>query len=230
MRTLRKNSWRGSRVGKRMVEGHGERRTRCRASFGGRSLRVRSSLLGLAKDERDRQPSASRRPASSSDRRSGSKKRRPRLTASEYVVKMDIAEDRRQWLTEVAGQFDAKSFLPTSGMCGGSAACTESLHRVRWPAAVRSEGVQVLGTMDRDEVSEMLDSGLFSGPAQLGPIADAIRETGRERRSVPWTRLRCRCGPPPNEDDRCSLRCEYASESHASGSITRAWPCGRERP
>ena len=113
-----------------------------------------------------------------------SKKSRPRLTASEYVVKMDVAEDRRQWLTEVAGQFDAKSFLPTSGdvrrFCGmygvpapGSMARGSAIPRV----------FKFIGKMARDEVSEMLDSGMFSGPAQLGPIADAIRDAGRARRS-----------------------------------------------
>ena len=138
---------------------------------------------------RGRRPGGSRPRASSSHRRSASKKRRPRPTASEYVVKMEVAEDRRQWLSEVAEQFDTKSFLPTSSdvrrFCGiygvpapGSMARGSAIPRV----------FRFIGTMDRDEVSEMLDSGMFSGPAQLGPIADAIREAGRARRSVPRTR------------------------------------------
>ena len=39
-----------------------------------------------------------------------------------------------------------------------------------------------LGTMDAAEVKTMLDDRMFSGPAELGPIADAIRSKAREMR------------------------------------------------
>ena len=35
--------------------------------------------------------------------------------------------------------------------------------------------------MDTTNLRELLDSGQFSGPSRLGPIADAIRELSRER-------------------------------------------------
>ena len=114
-------------------------------------------------------------------------KKKSRPSATEYVAKMDIPENRRQWLAEVAAQFDAKDFLPTIGevrrFCGA--------YGVDPPASMTRSNVmprmfKFISAMDKEEVSEILDSGMFSGPVQLGPIADAIREAGRARRESSW--------------------------------------------
>ena len=39
-------------------------------------------------------------------------------------------------------------------------------------------------TMDVADVERMLDDRMFSGPAQLGPVADAIRGKAKEYRDA----------------------------------------------
>ena len=107
-------------------------------------------------------------------------KRRP--TAPEYVSKMDLPRNQRQMLTEVAESFQNKSFLPTAGDIRNFC----ELYGIQGPAPRARAGAvprlfRFLATMDPDEVRGLLRGGMFSGPARLGPIADAIRAAGREQ-------------------------------------------------
>lgn len=108
--------------------------------------------------------------------------RRPRPTAVEYVSRMKLPTDRKRMLAEAAERFENKSFLPTSGdirnFCG--------LYGVEQPVSgSRASAVprlfKFMATMDPDELAKILRSGMFSGPARLGPIAEAIRNAGRDR-------------------------------------------------
>ena len=44
-----------------------------------------------------------------------SRKRKPRPTASQYLAKIEIAPEKESSVSELAGRFDAKSFLPSFG-------------------------------------------------------------------------------------------------------------------
>ena len=95
---------------------------------------------------------------------------------------MVLPDDHRRLLVEAAEKFEQKSFLPTVGDVRNFC----EIHGVTGPSSgSRADTVprvfKLLGTMNTDDLRRMLDSGMFSGPARLGPIADAIRDAGRER-------------------------------------------------
>ena len=94
---------------------------------------------------------------------------------------MVLPDDRRRLLFEAAEKFQEKSFLPTVGDVRNFC----EIHGVTGPSSgSRADTVprifKLLATMNTDDLRRMLDSGMFSGPARLGPIADAIRDAGRE--------------------------------------------------
>ena len=96
---------------------------------------------------------------------------------------MVLADDQRRLLAEAAEKFQEKAFLPTVGdvrhFC--------EVHGFNGPASgSRADAVprvfRFLATLNADDLRTTLDGGMFSGPARLGPIADAILDAGRERR------------------------------------------------
>ena len=111
-----------------------------------------------------------------------SEKLRSRTTAVEYVARMDLPDELGGPMSDAAKRFQDKAFLPTIGdirhFC--------EVHGITPPAnGSRSSAIprvfQFLSTRDADEIESILNGGMFSGPARLGPIADAIREAGRNR-------------------------------------------------
>jgi hypothetical protein len=114
----------------------------------------------------------------------GPRRRTPTLTASEHVSRMELPTEKREGITELARRFEDKSFLPTFGDIANFC----QIHGIDIPASKsRASAIprvfRALASMDADDVRWMLDEGLFSGPSRLGPIADAIRRSGRARRS-----------------------------------------------
>lgn len=110
----------------------------------------------------------------------GTRKNVKAKSALEYVAGMDFDAERRPVMTELAKRFQEKAFLPTFGdirfFCESygidvpaSNSRTGSIPRV----------FKFMATMDREEIQRIVDYRRFSGPARLGPIADAIREHGR---------------------------------------------------
>lgn len=99
----------------------------------------------------------------------------------EYVARMDVAPERKALLVAAAEKFQDKSFLPTVGdvrnFCGvyGIDGSFDSR------AGAAPKVFRFLASMSVEEMARMLDRGVFSGPARLGPIADAMRDAGRER-------------------------------------------------
>ena len=107
-------------------------------------------------------------------------RKRTRATAPEYVEKMQLPSEKRLSVTELAGRFQDKSFLPTFGDIANFCQTyniDEPASRSRASAIPRV--FKFIATMEADEIQRMLDEGMFSGPARLGPIADAIRRNGR---------------------------------------------------
>ena len=111
-----------------------------------------------------------------------SEKRRSRTTADEYVARMGLPDELGGSMVDAAKRFQDKAFLPTMGDVRHF--CV--VHGITPPANGSRESAiprifQFLSTRDADEIESILNGGMFSGPARLGPIADAIREAGKNR-------------------------------------------------
>ena len=104
------------------------------------------------------------------------------LSAVEYVLKMDLPADRKSILVQAAEQFQRRLFLPTIGDIRNF----WSVYRVeaQMPSS-RAVGIprifKFMSSMDPKEVARILNARAFSGPAKLGPIAEAIENLSGER-------------------------------------------------
>ena len=109
-----------------------------------------------------------------------------RVTAPEYVAKSEISSERRPLIDELSRRFENKSFLPTFGDVRNFFqiyGIDEPASRSRVSAIPRL--FKFLATMEADEIRRILDDGMFSGPSQLGPISDAIRNFRRHEPTAP---------------------------------------------
>ena len=109
-------------------------------------------------------------------------KRPPRITALQYVAKMDLSPDKKAPVIELARRFDHKAFLPTTGDIVNFC----QVYRLNKPASKsRASAIprvfKYVASMDAGGIQKILDEGMFSGPSRLGPIADAIRSNSRAR-------------------------------------------------
>lgn len=107
-------------------------------------------------------------------------RRKPRLTATEYVKKMELPAEKSAVVTELAKRFEQKDFLPNF------AAIAEfcRTYEIKAPASKsRSNAIphvfKSIADIEIAEVERIRDDGMFSGPSRLGPIADAIRNYSR---------------------------------------------------
>lgn len=99
-----------------------------------------------------------------------------KLSAEDYVYRMALPSEKAELMKRAAEHFERKSFLPTI-------ADIREFWRVHGvePTKTTSRAGAVprvftfLATMDSAKIAKILDDGAFSGPAQLAPIADAIR-------------------------------------------------------
>ena len=142
--------------------------------------RVLKSLGETATDYAPRK--AAGRPAAQSNGRPAKKAspRKPRVTATAYVDKMNIHPGSYPAVAELAKRFENKSFMPSwydvDRFC--------RMYGIETPAS-RSRANAIprvfkrLATMDAEEVQKILDYGMFSGPSKLAPISEAIRRHGR---------------------------------------------------
>ena len=130
-----------------------------------------------------RRPAVRKRESSGTVQRND-QRRKTRITAPEYVAKMDLTADRRPAVQALAERFEEKSFLPTCAdirdFCGTyNIEAPASKSRVSAIARI----FKFVATMDAGELRRLLDENAFSGPSRLGPIAEAIRQNGRTARS-----------------------------------------------
>jgi hypothetical protein len=132
------------------------------------------------------QPESSKRNTRPPDRgvATAPRERKSRVTAPEHVAKMDLPAEKEKAVAELARRFEDKAFMPTFGDIANFC----QIHGVDEPAS-RSRASAIprvfkfIASMEADEIQRLLDLRMFSGPARLGPIADAIRSSGRARRS-----------------------------------------------
>ena len=114
------------------------------------------------------------------DIRGNPRKQRSKVSAIEYVSKMDLPLEKKSVVIEIAERFQCKSFLPTLGDIANFC----QIHGLDIPASkTRASAVprvfKFIATLDSPRIRGILDDGMFSGPSKLGPIADAIRNNGR---------------------------------------------------
>ena len=100
--------------------------------------------------------------------------------AAEYVAKMDLPPKKRTMVTELAERFEHKSLLPIFMDIGDFC----RMYGIDAPASrSRTNAIprvfKRMAAMQVDDPRRILDSNMFSGPSRLGPIADAIRRSGR---------------------------------------------------
>jgi hypothetical protein len=105
--------------------------------------------------------------------------RRKKPTAVELVHKLTIPDREREIILVIAGKFDRKEFLPSI------VDIREFLStRGEEPSGVkdRMDGfrrlLRLLSQLPREKLEGLANSSRYAGPAQLGPLSDAIRTTG----------------------------------------------------
>ena len=111
-----------------------------------------------------------------SDIANGTKQEKPRVTAPDYVEKMNLPVEKVPAVSELARRFQEKSFMPTFGDI--TSFC--QMYEIPVPASKgRASAIprvfRFIAEMEPREIQQMLDDGMFSGPSRLGPIADGIR-------------------------------------------------------
>jgi len=101
---------------------------------------------------------------------------RRKSSATIYVDKMTLPQNKVEVMMCAAQRFEDGGFLPSIAdireFCriykvglGKSASRASAIPRV----------FTFLATLDTAEITKLLNEGAFSGPARLGPLADAIR-------------------------------------------------------
>ena len=110
------------------------------------------------------------------------RKRNPKVTAPEYVAKMDLPADHKRLMEEAADRFCAKSFLPTIGDIRNFC----EIYQIALPkSGSRASAIprvfRFLAAMNTSELQTMLDNGLFSGPARYGLVSEAIMRASDAR-------------------------------------------------
>ena len=137
----------------------------------------------ITPSEQAAEPQRRRRPGPPPGTPASGGARKPRPTAIEYVGRMDLSPDRRAAMLALARRFEGKSFLPTCADIGNFC----RIYGIEKPASKARAGAiprvfKFVAAMEAADIQRLLDENAFSGPARLGPLAEAIRESGRSAR------------------------------------------------
>ncbi len=127
--------------------------------------------------------------------------KKTKITALEYVSKLDVDHEIKVLLKEAASEYESKSFLPTVGEIKNF--CV--IQGINVPAS-HSRATAIprifkhLSQLSPQEIRSMLQSRVFSGPTRLAPIADAIRRSSEQRVSEDTVDRKV-CEPLPNKKE-----------------------------
>ena len=108
--------------------------------------------------------------------------RNRRANAIEYVQKLDVDADKRPAVLALAERFEAKRFLPS---CADIICAIYDIE----PPASKSRAAAIprlfkyFAAMDTKDVERLSTDEAYSGPSELGPLAEAIRRHGRAARN-----------------------------------------------
>ena len=106
-----------------------------------------------------------------------------RPTAASYVDRMSLSSNKINVIRRVATMFDGKEFLPSlSDIQEFATVFGFDLPKSATRASAIPRVFGFIASMDTSEIEKILDDGVFSGPARLGPIADAIRGFSNDKR------------------------------------------------
>ena len=116
-----------------------------------------------------------------------SKQRRPRKktqkpTASSLASKISIPSEQKRLIQILAERYDAKLFLPTVG----DIRYFFEMHG-EVPPSSKQRGdkfrkiLKLLSTLQENTLRKIIEDDAHSGPAQLGPLSDAMRNAGKQR-------------------------------------------------
>ncbi len=141
---------------------------------------VQEALSQLSNAERQaRMASTSRKlaPQQPLPKRAANRSKKP--TAVEQVTRFSTPDSERETLLAIAAKFDRKEFLPSVGdireflamMGEESGAMKDRLDGFR-------RLLPRLSQLPSDRLERLASSTRHSGPAQLGPLSDAIKSTG----------------------------------------------------
>ena len=112
------------------------------------------------------------------------RKRAPKLNAAEYAAKMELPPDKQAAVVALAERFDRRKFMHSFGDIENFC----QIHHIDVPKSrSRTSAIprifKFLAGMEMADIQRMLDYEMFSGPAEVAPIADAIRRNGRASRA-----------------------------------------------
>ena len=111
-------------------------------------------------------------------------RRNGRVNATEYVRKLDVDADKRPAVLALAERFDAKRFLPRCADIANFCAIYDiDLPASKSRAAAIPRLFRFFAAMDAKDAERLAASNAYSGPSELGPLADAIRQHGRAARN-----------------------------------------------
>ena len=145
---------------------------------------VDRSLKEIHIAERQHKSSKQGRVSADNETATTPEKKRAQVNAPDYVAKMELSSEKEPIVVELAKRFENKAFLPTFGDIRNFCqiyGIDEPASKSRVSAIPRV--FKFITAMKAGEIQRILDDGMFSGPSRLGPIADAIRRSGRASRN-----------------------------------------------
>jgi hypothetical protein len=90
---------------------------------------------------------------------------RARKSAPDYVTGMNPPNNQKERLLTLAQLFEEKRFLPTAADIGNFFEAYD----------VSAAKVRFLSSLSDERLDRIINEGSFTGPSELGPIADAIK-------------------------------------------------------
>ncbi len=110
--------------------------------------------------------------------KTGRSKAKP--TALDYIDRMDVENTKKAALVELGRRFQKKTFLPNFGDIRNFC----QIYGIEEPASKSRTSAmprifEFIASMSVGDIKRMVDEDMFSGPSRLGPIAEAIRRSGR---------------------------------------------------
>jgi hypothetical protein len=103
------------------------------------------------------------------------KKLKARPTASEQVGRVTLPSEHLAIIADLAGRYDRKQFLPSvSDVREFLTMLGEQPHPMKDRSAAFKAVLECVSKLPLDRLNEVSRRAMHSGPAQLGPISDAI--------------------------------------------------------
>lgn len=110
------------------------------------------------------------------------RKKSEKTTASALASKISLPPEQKRLIQILAERYDTKLFLPTAG---DIRYFFEMHGEVPPPSKQRGDKfrqiLNLLSTLQESTLQKIIEDEAHSGPAQLGPLSDAMRDAGKQR-------------------------------------------------